>query len=106
MADRVEIPMDADADAQALDVAVNGLDWRFTVRWNVRAQAYALELENSEGEIVIAGRLLRVNADALEGSKARLGVSGVLTVEDLTGRGEAPTRGGLGDRWRLVWLQA
>ena len=104
MATRTVIPMEAGIDSQAVDMAVNGVDWRFTARWNARAGAYALDLEDSAGDTVIAGRLLRVGADALEGSKARLGVSGVLTVDDTSGRGEQPTQGGLGARWALVWL--
>lgn len=99
----VEVPLEANIDAQELDIELSGQSWHMLVAWNARAQAYALTLENSEGEAVISGLLLRTGADALEGCKARIGVAAVLTVEDLTGKGEEAEQGGLGGRWRLVW---
>lgn len=99
----VEVPLEANVDAQELDIDLSGQSWHMLVAWNARAQAYALTLQDAEGQTVLSGILLRTGADALEGAKARIGVAAVLTVEDLTGKGEEPTQGGLGGRWRLVW---
>jgi len=83
--------------------SLDGIPYKFRVRWNTRTQKYYLDLTSLvDSAVTIRGMALLPGRNLL----ARYGYGhllGALWVVDTSGANENPTYAGMGDRWQLQY---
>jgi hypothetical protein len=102
----VEIPTHADLEWYSLAVSLDGRGYQFSIRWQTREERWTLSVKDSDGELIVAGVPLVVDWPLLSlFTDSRL-PPGKLMLIDVTGEGREAAHDDLGDRCKLVYVEA
>lgn len=86
--------------------AIDGRDFVLSFRWNPRAATWALDVADTDGSMIIAGRALTANAPVFLSCRDARRPSGELVVLDEQQVGDDPSFDDLGTRFQLVYFTA
>ncbi|WP_250538817.1 MULTISPECIES: phage baseplate plug protein [unclassified Caballeronia] len=96
-----EIPLSA--KPQTFSIALGGVTYKMTIRWNVPAAAWMLDIADATGNPMVGSVPLVTGVDLL-GQYAYLGFTGQLVVQTDNDPDAVPTFGNLGSTGHLYFL--
>jgi hypothetical protein len=96
-----EIPLSA--KPQAFSIALGGVTYKMTLRWNVPAAAWMLDIADATGNLMVGSIPLVTGVDLL-GQYAYLGFTGQLVVQTDNDPDAVPTFDNLGSTGHLYFI--
>lgn len=102
----LEIPLDPELPAYEFTIDLDGRVYRLGFAWNARAGAWSMDLGTEAGEPLVMGLKVVANWPLLDRYADPRLPPGVLMSVDTSGDGIDPGRDDLGDRVRIVYLEA
>jgi hypothetical protein len=90
---------------QTFSISLSGVDYQLTVRWNVVAAAWTLDVADTAGEPIVVGIPIVTGVDLLE-QYAYLNLGGKLIAQSDNTPDAVPTFANLGAGGRLYWVVA
>lgn len=96
-----EIPLSP--EPQRFTIQLSGTFYQLTVRWNIPASAWVLDIANEDGDPMIAGIPLVTGVNLLE-QYAYVGIPGELRVQTDTDKNAVPTYANLGTLGHLFYV--
>lgn len=89
--------------AYTFDVSLEGVAYKFRVKWNHRGQYYTLDILDKEESELVAGMKLALNAQLLRTHPGRGLPPGELFVIDVSGDTAVITQANIEDRVELIY---
>ena len=97
----IRIPLDSTFPHFALQVELDSKTYGFEFRWNIREEAWFITLSDASGSPIASGQKLVVGFPLFIRVKDSRKFPGILTAEDLSGKGEEALVDDLGTRVQL-----
>ena len=94
----------AQSQNQEFDISLNGVTYRFKLRWNSKSNCWMLNIYNDQNELVLPSIPLVTGCDLLE-QFAYLGLDGALVVQSTNNPDLVPSFSALGSTGNLFFLQ-
>jgi hypothetical protein len=98
------IPLERETSNFDVQVTLEDVTYTLDFRWNVRLEAWFMNILDAEGVNVIRAGLRLVTGWPLNAYAAARTPPGAFLVIDTTGQEEEPDLDGLGDRWQLIYF--
>lgn len=103
----LEIPILAGVNVFEQRMLLDGEFYTLNFRWNKRASRWYLDLADGEGDMIATGLAIVVGIPITAHLRAHAGVPpGVIVCVDTTDAGEDPGFDELGERCKLIYLEA
>lgn len=102
MGQMFEIPLPKNEDNFSIEVELKGDVFKFDFLWNSRSEAYALDIQTTQGESLVSVPLL-TNLELIQRFQDSRLPKGNLFLKDVTGKAMPATREKLGDDFILYF---
>lgn len=100
---RFELPIVPDSDAWDQTTELDGRAFRLSFAWNLREEAWYLDISARDGTLLAAGLKLAEGVNVLRREASSEMPPGPLVLLDMTDAREECTRDELGSRWVLFY---
>lgn len=98
------IPFESGTAAYSFETPIDGVPYRFDVRWNTRSEAWHFDLYEQDGTPIAHGLKIVLGAFIGRRIQHRLFRTGVMVARDDSGQGRDATIDDLGTRVLVRWI--